>query len=170
MSADPQEYLQECLEELCRKPSFEDLIELAKDWARDLWYTDDCEAFYLRDMLTHLPRFDIPPSGPDEVSDLVKRRFSNLLQRSTKWDEFIAPKISAIRGSGISGEKTIQNLLWLREKSPAGYEPKVPLPEDDIEGETKFVWSWELQDGFVRDSSGAMIDMFLDKCGIWVTV
>ncbi|KAF6758357.1 hypothetical protein DFP72DRAFT_845272 [Ephemerocybe angulata] len=136
-----QNELDEFFQELCRKPTTQDMAEMTKNWARETWYTQDGESFYLRDMDTELI---------DLWIQNLKTRVSTFLRQGE-------PSTACARDK-------IDKILWLRNKSPAGYEPKVPVAEAGSIGTAgKFVWAWELETESPEDESSVMIDLFVDN-------
>ncbi|KAF6751171.1 hypothetical protein DFP72DRAFT_1071715 [Ephemerocybe angulata] len=165
-----QETIDKCIEELMRKPTPEDLVSLAKAWARTRYFTMDGDEYFLRDKATYQPRCDMPPIGRAEVIHMTKIHLNELLDRMGEYEAYVEPKLRIIaEDQALPGGNKVLDLLWLRYHSPAGFWVRTPCR--DAEGRKIFRWFWEIEDtdrNFgTLDESGTMINGLLE--GIDVT-
>ncbi|KAF6747768.1 hypothetical protein DFP72DRAFT_1075043 [Ephemerocybe angulata] len=132
-----------CILEVQRKPTSSDLVEIVMEWARTMWYTHSGQTFFLRDPTSRYPRTDIPPSSLSEVQDLVLVYLAKLVTRLPSFEKYLEPKFRAIVDCESSSIDTkLDQLLWLRHQSPAGYQSRAPAGMTQ-DGTVTFKWPWE---------------------------
>ncbi|KAF6758656.1 hypothetical protein DFP72DRAFT_1064764 [Ephemerocybe angulata] len=134
--------LEKSLEELRRKPDDEDLVVIAKEWARDTWGMTDGK-FYFRDGISEGQAY---PStllvDPEEVR-IATQAFLRCLQARRKYhSRFIDSRMASIvaKSEPDVGEKVLA-CHFLRHACPFGIRPKVPVKDRDA-SVTSFKWAW----------------------------
>ncbi|KAF6749401.1 hypothetical protein DFP72DRAFT_852548 [Ephemerocybe angulata] len=91
-----EERLELCIAELLRKPTSQDLVSIAKDWARLTYFTPNGEEYFLRNRATLEPRCDISPIGRAEVVHMTKAYFNDLVDRMGEYEAYVEPKLRII--------------------------------------------------------------------------
>ncbi|KAF6765756.1 hypothetical protein DFP72DRAFT_1058313 [Ephemerocybe angulata] len=137
--------IQRCLDELCREPEDEDLVAIAKEWARMSWTTADGTVFKLSTRRTTVEvEEDIPAlrASPDEVRAATQEYLKCLLARKSGHTRFILPKMAVILSSrGPSDADKVDECFFLRHHCPFGIRPKIPIA-DENGVLTSFEWPW----------------------------
>ncbi|KAF6763282.1 hypothetical protein DFP72DRAFT_1060456 [Ephemerocybe angulata] len=142
-------FIKDCLGELRRKSTDEDLLVIAKEWARETYGTTDGRWFYHHNTL--IPKGSpYPPdllAGPDEVRIATQEYLKCLLERRARHSVHIKPKLDTIvsNAGGALNElgEAVDHCLFLRHHSPFGIRPKVP-EKNELGEATGFKWAWTI--------------------------